>query len=168
MLNIGVIGGSTAEKKYLEIAEKIGRLLASRNVVVICGGKNGVMESVSRGVHDAGGIVVGILPGLSTSEGNAYLTVAIPTGIGYARNFLIVRASDALIAIDGSTGTLSEASFALTEGKSVVSINTHIETKLKNGDGKLLAAQTAEDAVDLVMKEAQDHRDSQEPLSEDD
>ena len=144
MLNIGVIGGSTAEKKYLEIAEKIGRLLASRNVVVICGGKNGVMESVSRGVHDAGGIVVGILPGLSTSEGNAHLTVAIPTGIGYARNFLIVRASDALIAIDGSTGTLSEASFALTEGKSVVSINTHIETKLKNGDGKLLAAQTAE------------------------
>jgi predicted Rossmann-fold nucleotide-binding protein len=73
-----------------------------------------------------------------------------------------------LIAIDGSTGTLSEASFALTEGKSVVSINTHIEIKLKNGDGKLLTAQTAEEAVDLVMKEAQDHRDSQEPVSEDD
>ncbi|MCW6169482.1 MAG: TIGR00725 family protein [Thermoplasmatales archaeon] len=168
MLNIGVIGGSTAEKKYLEIAEKIGRLLASRKVVVICGGKNGVMESVSRGVHEAGGTVVGILPGTSSSEGNAYLTVSIPTGIGYARNFLIVRASDALIAIDGSTGTLSEASFALTEGKSVVSIGTHIETKLKDGDGKFLSVQTAEQAVELVMKEAQDHRDSQGPVSEED
>jgi len=166
MLNIGVIGGSSAENTYRGISESVGRILASKKVVVICGGKNGVMEWVSKGVSESGGTVVGILPGFSTEEGNSYLTVAIPTGIGYARNFLIVRASDALIAIDGSTGTLSEASFALTEGKSVVSIGNLNIGKIKDGDGKFFKADTAEEAVEIAIREAVLHRDSEHQVTE--
>ncbi len=166
MLNIGVIGGSSAENSYRDISEAVGRLLASKNVVVICGGKSGVMEWVSKGVKESGGTVIGILPGLSMDEGNSYLSVAIPTGIGYARNFLIVRASDALIAIDGSTGTLSEASFALTEGKSVISIGELNIGPRKKGDGRFFRAQSADEAVDLVIREATMHREGKHPSME--
>lgn len=166
MLNIGVIGGSSADNMYRSVAESVGHLLASKNVVVLCGGKSGVMEWVSKGVKESGGVVVGILPGLSPEEGNSYLSVAIPTGIGYARNFLIVRASDALIAIDGSTGTLSEASFALTEGKSVISIGELNVGLLKNGDGKFFRAQSAMEAVDLAIREATMHRKGRHPSME--
>jgi len=82
------------------------------------------MKAVSRGAYEHKGIVVGILPGMTKDEANPYVTVAIPTGIGYVRNFLIVRASDYLIAIDGRYGTLSEISFAFNDGKRVVGINT--------------------------------------------
>ncbi|MCL4346794.1 MAG: TIGR00725 family protein, partial [Candidatus Thermoplasmatota archaeon] len=121
-LNIGVIGGSQPELKYAEIAYDVGKLLALKGAVLICGGLSGIMASAAKGAYEAGGITVGILPGLSAGEGNEFLSVRIPTGIGYARNFLIVRASDALVAIDGSNGTISEASFAIAEGKTVVFI----------------------------------------------
>ncbi len=158
MYNIAVIGGSRADEKYKQLAISVGKRLASEKVLVICGGMSGVMEWVSQGVSEAGGTVIGILPGWRADEGNRYLTYAIPTGIGYARNFLIIRASDSVIAIDGATGTLSEASFALTEGKSVIALgDMHID-HLKIDDGRFIKASDPEDAVRLAMEEARRFR----------
>ena len=158
MLNIGVIGGSRAEAKYMEMSIELGRLLADSHATVICGGLTGVMEWVSRGVKEAGGVVVGILPGMDPTSGNEFLTVRIPTGLGYIRNFIIIRASEAVIAIDGATGTLSEAAFALSEGKSVIVLGELEIDHLKIDDGKLLYAKTPGEAVKLALKEAEKER----------
>lgn len=155
---IGVIGGSQSDSRHLEMAYRVGRLLAKRGAVVICGGLLGVMEAVAKGVEDEGGISIGILPGLNPLEGNPHLTIGLPTGVGFARNFLIVRASDALIAIDGSNGTLSEASFALVEGKSVVSLESVKLTKQKETEGSFIEASTPEEAVERALAEAERHR----------
>jgi uncharacterized protein (TIGR00725 family) len=160
MYNIGVIGGSTADDSYRPIAYEVGKLLAKKKATVFCGGLGGVMEWVSRGVSENNGIVVGILPGYLTSEGNQFLSIRMPTGIGYMRNFLIVRASEALIAIDGSSGTLSEASFAITEGKTVVSIGEMEIDHRKPGDGIFVHASDPMEAVDLAIHEAEKYRSS--------
>ncbi|MEM0139558.1 MAG: TIGR00725 family protein [Ferroplasma sp.] len=150
---IGVIGGSIASQESCRSAYEVGKLLASNSCLVFCGGNGGIMECASRGVSDNGGTVIGILPGEDRKAGNKYLTIAIPTQIGYLRNFLIIRACDALIAIDGYTGTTSEASFALTEGKSVVSIG-ELNIRTKDGDGRLFHASSPEEAVKIALKEA--------------
>lgn len=123
-INIGVVGGSVCTASCAKTAYTIGALIAREGWVLVCGGRGGVMRAASRGAYEHKGIVVGILPGMTRDEANPYVTVAIPTGIGYVRNFLIVRASDYLIAIDGRYGTLSEISFAFNDGKRVVGINT--------------------------------------------
>ncbi len=151
-MNIGVIGGSSVDEKICGIAYSVGKFLASAGATVFCGGLTGVMECVSHGVYDNHGTVVGILPGYKRSEGNRYLTVRIPTGIGYARNFLIIRASDVLIAIDGSSGTLSEAAFAVTEGKDVVSIFDIYIPRKKNGEGNVYIIPDPEEAVSMAVK----------------
>jgi uncharacterized protein (TIGR00725 family) len=151
--HIGVIGGSFADEKYCNIAYEVGKLLAENNCAVFCGGKEGIMECVSHGVHDNNGMVIGILPGENRMEGNKYLSLAIPTGIGYLRNFFIIRASDALIAIEGYSGTTSEAAFALTEGKTVVSIGD-LKIKTKDTDGKIINENDPKIAVEIAMNEA--------------
>ena len=124
MLNIGVVGGFKCSKKIYKIAEELGRKIAEKDWVVICGGGSGVMEAVCKGARQKGGLTVGILPSIQGKEANPYLSVKIPTGLGYARNFLIVRAADILVAVDGKQGTLSEISFALCEGKKVLGLET--------------------------------------------
>ena len=121
-INIGIIGGHKCTKRIAKIAEELGRLIAKQGWVAVCGGGSGVMEAVCRGVKQESGISIGILPTPDKSIANKYLTVALPTGIGYARNFFVVRASDILIAVGGSYGTLSEIAFALSEGKEVIGI----------------------------------------------
>ncbi|MBX8636058.1 MAG: TIGR00725 family protein [Thermoplasmata archaeon] len=158
--NIAIIGGSQADKRHLKLAYTVGKLLAARSAIIICGGLTGVMESAAKGVKSRGGISVGILPGGNLVEANPFLTVRLPTGIGYARNFLIVRASEAVIAIDGSSGTISEASFALTEGKSVISLDSFRLATLKDGDGKFIVAESAKDAVELAISAASKYRRS--------
>ena len=106
MLYIAVIGGSEPEEKYKRIAYEVGQKLAEKNVVVLCGGLGGVMEEVSRGVKDGNGTVIGILPDGIRGEENPYLSFTITTGMGYMRNFLIVRSAESVIAIDGSNGSL--------------------------------------------------------------
>ncbi|OQX81695.1 MAG: TIGR00725 family protein [Candidatus Omnitrophica bacterium 4484_70.1] len=123
-MNVAVIGGYKCSKKAYEIAEKVGFLIAQEGWILICGGGRGVMEAASKGAKAGGGISVGILPTFDESVANPYLDVKIPTGLGYARNFLIVRAADCLIAVDGKYGTLSEIAFALNEGKRVYGIDT--------------------------------------------
>jgi uncharacterized protein (TIGR00725 family) len=105
-------------------AEEVGRLLATRRAVLVCGGLGGVMEAVSRGAASAGGTVLGILPGSDRGEANEHVTVALATGLGEMRNALVVRAADALIAVGGAYGTLSEISLALRTGVPVVGVGT--------------------------------------------
>jgi uncharacterized protein (TIGR00725 family) len=108
----------------LAVAEEVGFLLAERGVVVVCGGLGGVMKAACRGAKSAGGTTVGILPGTERSAANEFVDVAIPTGLGEARNALVVRAADAVLAVGGGYGTLSEIALAFKAGKRVVGIGT--------------------------------------------
>jgi uncharacterized protein (TIGR00725 family) len=119
-----VVGPGDASAEERERAEAVGRGLAERGAVVVCGGLGGVMEAACRGASEAGGTTVGILPGLRREEANTWVDVAIPTGLGEARNALVVRAADALVAIGGSYGTLSEIALALKAGKRAVGLGT--------------------------------------------
>lgn len=102
----------------------VGRELGSRGVVVVTGGLGGVMEAACRGARDGGGTTIGILPGTDRAAANQYVEIAIPTGLGEARNALVIRTADALIAIGGAYGTLSEIALALKAGKRVVGLGT--------------------------------------------
>lgn len=102
----------------------MGRLLAERGAAVVCGGLGGTMEAACRGARSGGGTTIGLLPGFDRADANPYVDVAIPTGLGEARNALIVRAADAVIALGGGYGTLSEIALALRAGKRVVGVGT--------------------------------------------
>jgi uncharacterized protein (TIGR00725 family) len=117
---IGVIGAGNAKPEQIQSAYEIGALAAARGAIVACGGLGGIMEAVSKGVHENSGTVIGILPGLDKKDANPYVDITIPTGMGIARNVLVVNASDVLIALPGEFGTLSEIAIALESGKTVV------------------------------------------------
>lgn len=121
---IAVIGGDSPPPEALPAAEAVGRELAQRGHAVICGGRGGVMEAACRGARQAGGHTIGILPGSDPRDANAYVEFPIATGLGFARNAIIVLSADALIAVDGSYGTLSEIAMALTHGKPVIGLAT--------------------------------------------
>ncbi|MEA2454637.1 MAG: hypothetical protein QOI45_899 [Thermoleophilaceae bacterium] len=105
-------------------AADVGRLVAERGAVLVCGGLGGAMEAACRGAKQAEGVTVGILPGSDRSDANPYVDVALPTGLGEARNALVVRAADVVIAIGGGYGTLSEIALALKAGKRVIGLDT--------------------------------------------
>jgi uncharacterized protein (TIGR00725 family) len=121
---IAVIGGRKSDKALLKEAEDTGRLIAGRGAILISGGLDGVMEAASRGANSAGGLTVGILPQEDKKEANKYIDVAIASGLGIGRNILIARTADALIAIGGEYGTLSEIAFGLQLGKPVIGIRS--------------------------------------------
>ncbi|HZP30513.1 MAG TPA: TIGR00725 family protein [Acidimicrobiia bacterium] len=146
---VAVVGTSTADADQAAAAESVGRLLAGRGCVVVCGGLGGVMEAVARGARSAGGTVVGLLPGTDRAEGNEHLTVALGTGMGEMRNALVVRAADVVVAVGGGYGTLSEIAFALRAGVPVVGIGTW-----ELGD--VVAAPGPTEAVELALALAQE------------
>ena len=111
-LLIAVVGGSTCSSEETEWAAAVGRLVAERGAVLVCGGLGGVMEAAARGAKQAGGLTVGILPGSDADDANPYIDVPLATGMGEMRNALIVRAAHAVIAIGGGWGTLSEIALA--------------------------------------------------------
>ena len=121
---IAVVGPGRADRPQLTEAEAVGRGLAEAGAVLVCGGLGGVMEAACRGAREAGGLTLGLLPGSDRAAANAWVSVAVPTGLGEARNALVVRASDAVIAVAGEYGTLSEIALALKAGKPVVGIGT--------------------------------------------
>jgi uncharacterized protein (TIGR00725 family) len=121
---IAVIGGRKADRSLLKEAEEVGRLLAGRNAVLVSGGLGGVMEAASRGMKSAGGITVGIMPQDHKRDANDYVDIPIATGLGIGRNVIIARTADAVIAVGGEYGTLSEIAFALQLGRPVVGIST--------------------------------------------
>jgi uncharacterized protein (TIGR00725 family) len=119
---ISVIGGSDSSPTNLELAEKVGCEIAKRGAILACGGLGGVMEAACRGAKMEGGQTLGILPTDSKEHANEFVDIAIPTGLGYARNFLVAKAGDAVIAIDGQAGTLSEMAIAWFSNKPVISL----------------------------------------------
>jgi hypothetical protein len=121
---IGVIGGGDANAAQITEATEIGRLIARRGWLLVCGGLGGVMEAAARGAHEDGGVTVGLLPGNHRDSANQFITVPIATGLGEGRNLLIIRTSDLLIAIGGEYGTLSEIALALKTGKPVIGLDT--------------------------------------------
>lgn len=117
---VGVIGASRPSPRGLQLAEETGRAIARRGALLVCGGLGGVMEAAARGCVAEGGQVLGILPGGDTAEANPYVSIAVPTNMGHARNVIIAHTAGALVAIEGEYGTLSEMAIALKIGKRVV------------------------------------------------
>jgi uncharacterized protein (TIGR00725 family) len=121
---IAVVGPGEATDDELTAAEAVGRGLAERGAVLVCGGLGGVMTGACRGAKAAGGTTVGILPGNERAAANEWVDVAVSTGLGEARNALVVRAADAVVAVGGGYGTLSEIALALKAGKPVIGVDT--------------------------------------------
>ena len=149
---VTVIGSAICTPEQSETAEAVGRLLAESGAILVCGGRSGVMEAACRGATQVGGFTIGILPGIDPEEGNPYLTVAIPTGLGHARNTLVVQTGQAIIAIGGGYGTLSEIGIALKSGRRVIGIGTWSATKADGQSIGLIEVRTPEEAVDLALE----------------
>ncbi len=120
---IAIVGASKCSKKLRDMAAVVGKYIAENDGVVVCGGMGGIMEGAARGAKEAGGTTIGILPTTDRSDANEYIDFAIPTGFGEARNLLVVRTADAVLAFPGKFGTLSEMAFALQARKPVISIS---------------------------------------------
>lgn len=154
----GVIGPSQAPPAVASDVERtafaVGALLAAAGAVLVCGGGGGAMAAACRGAKSAGGTTLGILPGLSRAEANPYVDIAVATGLGELRNGVIVRAVDALIAVGGGVGTLSEIGLALKAGKPVVGLGTWEVSPPPGGGGPgagILRATTPAQAVAMAM-----------------
>jgi uncharacterized protein (TIGR00725 family) len=145
---IAVVGAGDATDAESAAAEEVGRGLASAGAVVVCGGLDGVMAAACRGAKAAGGTTVGLLPGRDRGAANAWVDVAIPTGLGEARNALVVRAADALVAVGGEYGTLSEIALALKAGKPVIGLHTW---DLARERDPIVHAEDSESAVTLAL-----------------
>jgi len=143
---IGVIGGAVCSPEIYEIACDVGREIATNGFALVCGGLGGVMEAACQGAKKAGGITIGLLPTSNKGDANPYCDLVIPTGLGHARNVLVVHASDALIAVDGEAGTLSEIAIALKIGKPIVGIKSW---KL---DGRVPQTERGDEAVAMLME----------------
>ncbi|MEZ4600325.1 MAG: TIGR00725 family protein [Syntrophotaleaceae bacterium] len=123
-LLIGVIGASRCTERGYAMAREVGRLLAAKGAVVVCGGLDGIMEAACRGCLEAGGETLGILPGGDPAAANPYVTLAVPTNMGHARNVIIAHTARALIAIEGEFGTLSEMAIGLKLGRPVIALGS--------------------------------------------
>lgn len=121
---VAVIGGSRPGRQALETAFEVGRLIARAGAIVVCGGLGGVMEAASRGAREEGGFVVGILPGAAMTDANPWVDLPVATGLGYTRNALVIMNADAVVAVDGEYGTLSEIAYGKIHGKRVVGLGT--------------------------------------------
>jgi len=141
---VGVIGSACPSPAGYDLAREVGTLLASAGVVVVCGGLGGVMEAVARGCSEAGGEVLGILPGGDAVAANPYVTLPLPTNMGHARNVIIAHASEVLIAIEGEYGTLSEMAVALKLNRTVFALrSTHCLPEVIVVDSAVAAVQGA-------------------------
>ena len=121
---VAVIGGNYCSREIARIAYEVGKRIAQKKHILICGGLGGVMEAACRGAKDGGGLTVGILPGREKTDANPFVDIPIATSMSYARNAIITRTADVVVAVDGKYGTLSEIGLALSTGKKVVGINT--------------------------------------------
>jgi len=156
---ISVIGSSNpANQEHVELAEAVGRELANRGAMVVCGGLSGIMEAVCRGAKSAGGVTIGILPGRTARDANNYVDIPIVTGMGYSRNVIVVHTGRAVIAIGGAFGTLSEIGHALGDHIPVVGLKTWEFSRNGDGvpvDGAIIQAADAVDAVDQALAAAE-------------
>jgi len=148
---IAVIGGKRCSSQEAKLAEEVGRELARRGVAVVCGGMGGVMEAACRGAQSEGGITIGILPGETRQVANPYVQIPIVTGMGYARNVAVVKSAQAVIAISGSYGTLTEIAHALQSGIPVIGLNTWSLSRNGQPDSSIIPAKNPVEAVDIAL-----------------
>jgi uncharacterized protein (TIGR00725 family) len=154
-LIIGVIGGgTTASEEGFRLAEEVGHLIARADAVLLCGGLNGVMEAAAKGAKRGGGLTMGILPTGNKADANEYIDIPVATAMSTARNLVIVRTADALIAINGSYGTLSEMAHAFDLGKTVFALRTWPVDKAGVDHKLFVRVDTPREAVDRALEYA--------------
>lgn len=144
---IAVVGDSSCPPEETKVAETVGELLAQRGAIVICGGLGGVMAAVCRGAKSKGGLAIGVLPGEDASTANPWVGIPIVTGVGYARNMAVVKSAQAVIAIGGNYGTLSEIAYALKSNIPVIGLNTWSLSRNGREDDPIIRANSAQEAV---------------------
>jgi hypothetical protein len=156
---VSVIGGSRASAADLEIAEAVGRELAKAGAAVVCGGLGGVMEAVCKGAAEAGGLTIGILPGEHRETANAFVHIPIVTGLGFTRNSIVAKSGQAVIAIGGSYGTLSEIAFARIAGLPVIGIDTWEMSRRGEEADFITRAADAKEAVQIAIAKIEERVD---------
>ncbi|GAB3828159.1 TIGR00725 family protein [Dactylosporangium cerinum] len=149
---VAVIGAGQATPEQERVAERVGVLLAEAGAVLVSGGRGGVMLASCRGAYERGGVTVGLLPGMNRAEGNPFLTVALPTGMGELRNGLVARTADGLIAVGGGWGTLSEIGFAMRLARPLAAVGSWTVAGPEAGPS-YPTVETAEAAVSLVLRQ---------------
>jgi uncharacterized protein (TIGR00725 family) len=150
--HIGVLGPHTTTADQEQLGREVGRRIAEAEAILFCGGLDGMMQAAAQGAKSAGGQTVGILPGSDKSVANEFIDIPIPTDLGAYRNALLVRSCDAVIAVHGAYGTLSEIAFALRLKVPVVGLHTWSVSRNDETDPRIHVADTAEAAVDLAMQ----------------
>ncbi|MFC1915328.1 TIGR00725 family protein [Chloroflexota bacterium] len=148
---IAVIGGSKCSPQEAEVAEEVGRELARQGAILVCGGLGGIMEAVCRGASAEGGVTIGILPGGNRQAANRYVQIPIVTNLGEARNVVVVKSAQAVIAIGGGYGTLSEIGHALRNDTPVIGLNTWSLSRNGRPDISIIPAQNPSEAVSKAL-----------------
>ncbi len=148
---IAVIGSGQATKEEAELAEAVGQEIAKRGAVLVCGGLGGVMEAACKGAVIAGGTTIGILPGDSRFAANPYIQIPVVTGLGHARNVIVVKSAQAVIAIGGAYGTLSEIGHALQNRIPVIGLQTWQLAKNGSPDNQIIPANSPAEAVNTAL-----------------
>jgi uncharacterized protein (TIGR00725 family) len=148
---VAVIGAGEGSDEALVAAEEVGRLLAEAGAVVICGGRGGVMEAAARGAAEAGGTAIGVLPGSDPGEANEHVVHVVATGVGHARNLAVVGSGEAVIAVDGHWGTLSEIAFARRLGRPVVALRSWALQHRTDSELGIVEAETPAEAVEAAL-----------------
>ncbi len=149
---VSVIGGSQSSAREIRLAEEVGRELARKGAVLVCGGLGGIMEAACRGASSEGGITIGILPGDGREQANPYVQFPIVTGIGYARNAVVAKSGQAVIAIGGSYGTLSEIAYALQSSIPVIGLGTWSLSRNGQPDDSVIPMEDPVEAVDKALR----------------
>lgn len=152
-LRIAVIGPHECSPEEFELGRRVGEEIARAGAILICGGLNGMMEAAASGAHNAGGLTIGLLPGDSANDANPYIDIALPTGLGAYRNVLVARSADAVIAVGGRYGTLTEMAFALRFKTPLVALRSWtLLQKNESPDPGVHTADTPEEAVRLAIQ----------------
>jgi len=153
---IAVIGSSDCTPEEARLAEEVGRELARKDAILVCGGLGGVMKAACRGASSESGLTIGILPGGSRQTANQYVKIPIATNLGEARNVIVVKSAEAVIAIGGGYGTLSEIGHALRNGTPVVGLNTWSLSRNDRPDNSIVLAKNPADAVNKALNMVND------------
>ncbi len=151
-ITISVIGGHDSSKEVEELAYNVGVTVSQVGAITVCGGLNGVMEAVSKGAKEAGGITIGILPGKSKADANPYIDIALPSSFGFARNAMVACSADIIIALPGSHGTLCEISYGLVYGRPIIDLGDWNRPEMIKVDGLPQARQKIEELIGELNK----------------
>lgn len=150
---IAVCGAGVCDAATAALAEEVGRHIAGAGALLVCGGLGGVMVAACQGATQAGGVTLGLLPGSERSAANPFVQIAIPTGMGHARNVLIVQTADVVIAVHGAYGTLSEIALARACGRRVIGLQTWSLGDDAVGQPHVIPANTPTEAVTIALRE---------------